>query len=336
MFRAPRHPYTYGLVNSFPSLHGVRDRLTGIPGSPPDLGHLPPGCAFHPRCQWARPVCSEVDPRLEPVGAAATRRWRAGCTGPPVRGAVPPQLSQPEPLDEVEAAPRSTRPQPTARCRPMPEPDVRAPDPGDVPVLRAVAITKHFPVRGGRRARSFMPWTASPSTCGRAGQRRGRRERLRHRPWPGSWRGCWPRPPVAWSSTAGPRGLAAARRPAVPPARADGAQDPFASLNPVHTVHYHLERPVRIHGRARGGTQVDAAVEALERVKLTRLASTPASSPTSCPAGSASGSPSPGPSPSTRRSCSPTSRVHARRLHPPRHPQPRGTVRARAAWPSCT
>jgi peptide/nickel transport system ATP-binding protein len=46
-------------------------------------------------------------------------------------------------------------------------------------------------------------------------------------------------------------------------------QDPFASLNPVHTVRYHLARPLRIHGRARGGSEVDAAVEALlSRVRL--------------------------------------------------------------------
>jgi peptide/nickel transport system ATP-binding protein len=46
-------------------------------------------------------------------------------------------------------------------------------------------------------------------------------------------------------------------------------QDPFASLNPIHNVRYHLSRPVRIHHRARGRAQVDAAVDALlSRVKL--------------------------------------------------------------------
>ena len=57
LFRAPRHPYTQGLLSSFPSLHGPRVAMTGIPGSPPDLRHVPSGCAFHPRCPYAMPEC---------------------------------------------------------------------------------------------------------------------------------------------------------------------------------------------------------------------------------------------------------------------------------------
>jgi len=47
---APQHPYTQGLLRSFPPLDGARTRLIGIPGSPPDLGDPPSGCRFHPRC----------------------------------------------------------------------------------------------------------------------------------------------------------------------------------------------------------------------------------------------------------------------------------------------
>ncbi len=50
LFHAPRHPYTRGLIDSFPSLHGPRHVMTGVPGSPPDLRDLPAGCPFHPRC----------------------------------------------------------------------------------------------------------------------------------------------------------------------------------------------------------------------------------------------------------------------------------------------
>ena len=57
LYRAPRHPYTLGLLGSFPSLHGPRRRMTGIPGSPPDLRNAPSGCAFHPRCRYAMDVC---------------------------------------------------------------------------------------------------------------------------------------------------------------------------------------------------------------------------------------------------------------------------------------
>ena len=56
----PRHPYTQGLLRSFPPLHGPLTRLTGIPGSPPDLADPPPGCRFHPRC----PHCVRDEPTL--------------------------------------------------------------------------------------------------------------------------------------------------------------------------------------------------------------------------------------------------------------------------------
>ena len=62
----PRHPYSYGLLNSFPSQHGPNRRMTGIPGSPPDLRSVPPGCAFHPRCPCAFEACSSILPVLRP------------------------------------------------------------------------------------------------------------------------------------------------------------------------------------------------------------------------------------------------------------------------------
>jgi len=51
----PLHPYTTGLMNSFPPLTGPVVRMTGIPGSPPDLADPPPGCRFNPRCPHCRP-----------------------------------------------------------------------------------------------------------------------------------------------------------------------------------------------------------------------------------------------------------------------------------------
>jgi peptide/nickel transport system ATP-binding protein len=50
-----QHPYTQGLLRSFPPLTGPLTRLTGIPGSPPDLRDLPQGCRFHPRCPHCLP-----------------------------------------------------------------------------------------------------------------------------------------------------------------------------------------------------------------------------------------------------------------------------------------
>ncbi|KAB8189326.1 ATP-binding cassette domain-containing protein [Nonomuraea phyllanthi] len=62
---SPRHPYTLGLLRSFPRLHGPREQLLGIPGTPPDLRSLPPGCAFHPRCGKAMAECSSELPALD-------------------------------------------------------------------------------------------------------------------------------------------------------------------------------------------------------------------------------------------------------------------------------
>lgn len=64
VYRRPRHPYTDGLLHSFPPLHGPRQELGGIAGSPPDLMALPTGCAFAPRCQVELPQCGQSRPPL--------------------------------------------------------------------------------------------------------------------------------------------------------------------------------------------------------------------------------------------------------------------------------
>jgi peptide/nickel transport system ATP-binding protein len=93
LFRAPRHPYSLGLLNSFPGLHGPRQHLTGIPGSPPDLRRLPAGCVFHPRCSYAIDRCATDAPALRPLAADAGRLaacWLQDGTAPaPAELAVP-------------------------------------------------------------------------------------------------------------------------------------------------------------------------------------------------------------------------------------------------------
>lgn len=64
LYLTPRHPYSYGLLNSFPNLHGERRVMGGIPGSPPDLRAVPSGCSFHPRCPMAFGPCRSVEPLL--------------------------------------------------------------------------------------------------------------------------------------------------------------------------------------------------------------------------------------------------------------------------------
>jgi peptide/nickel transport system ATP-binding protein len=64
LYRDPLHPYSHGLLHSFPALRGPRRELTGIPGSPPDLRAMPSGCAFHPRCPKAFEPCAARMPAL--------------------------------------------------------------------------------------------------------------------------------------------------------------------------------------------------------------------------------------------------------------------------------
>lgn len=66
LFRAPRHPYTQGLLASIPKLTG--GEVLGIEGRIPDYVGPPPGCRFHPRCERAMAQCEEVRPELIPIG----------------------------------------------------------------------------------------------------------------------------------------------------------------------------------------------------------------------------------------------------------------------------
>ena len=106
LYAAPRHPYTLGLLESFPPLHGERRELTGIAGSPPDLAVESVGCSFAPRCPFTMDRCRAETPPLAPIGetgrsvacwlhatpspvpvpAALSRRWTApvGPTAPGV------------------------------------------------------------------------------------------------------------------------------------------------------------------------------------------------------------------------------------------------------------
>ena len=77
LYTHPRHPYSFGVIHSFPSLHGPRRRALGIPGTPPDLRAVPSGCAFHPRCPLAFGACTTVLPRLRPVSAEPARAREA-------------------------------------------------------------------------------------------------------------------------------------------------------------------------------------------------------------------------------------------------------------------
>ena len=68
IFEAPAHPYTQGLLRSIPRLEGRSTALAAIPGQPPDLARLPPGCAFAERCPLATAECRSAPIALRQVG----------------------------------------------------------------------------------------------------------------------------------------------------------------------------------------------------------------------------------------------------------------------------
>ena len=73
LFGKPLHPYTQGLLEAYPSIHGAKEHLLGIPGSPPDLLHPPAGCRFAPRCPHAFAPCHGRQPRLLEVDGELVR-----------------------------------------------------------------------------------------------------------------------------------------------------------------------------------------------------------------------------------------------------------------------
>jgi peptide/nickel transport system ATP-binding protein len=90
LFYRPRHPYSVGLIRAVPSVTGELGDVVSIPGSPPDLIRLPPGCSYHPRCPFGTDECLLAEPPLEAVDTprhtAACIHWRAiaEATGPVV------------------------------------------------------------------------------------------------------------------------------------------------------------------------------------------------------------------------------------------------------------
>ncbi len=75
VLRAPKHPYTRGLMASIPALGARVERLNQIDGSMPRLDAIPAGCAFNPRCREAGPRCMRERPGLFPAGAGASACW---------------------------------------------------------------------------------------------------------------------------------------------------------------------------------------------------------------------------------------------------------------------
>ncbi len=176
LFRAPRHPYSLGLLTSFPALHGPRRQMTGIPGSPPDLRRLPAGCVFHPRCPYVMDRCrTDVPPllHLDDGGGRVAACWLQDGSAP-----VPPELAVPVPgagLAGARATARSPL-EPTVPARGRAPSGLRGPRGGSgPPPARAAPARRGRPREPERRARG----RGRLARAGRStGHRRGRRERL--------------------------------------------------------------------------------------------------------------------------------------------------------------
>lgn len=124
LFRAPRMPYTVGLLGSIPRMDGPpRSPLIPITGAPPAMHALPPGCPFAPRCPVAIDACRTAEPPLAETGPG----HRAAC----IR------------TDEV-----GTEALFTAYRREVAEPETAPPADARV-VLRVSELTKTFPITSG-------------------------------------------------------------------------------------------------------------------------------------------------------------------------------------------
>ena len=135
IFKAPQHPYTWGLLTSIPRLDNPRgDALVPISGRPPSLIHRPSGCYFHPRCPYVQEDHKRIDPPLKPVNAEGGHAV-ACLLSEPVRKRIWEGLQEgrdPDSLKRIaaDAVPRASQPvsdaQPPSDAAPRPADSVSA------------------------------------------------------------------------------------------------------------------------------------------------------------------------------------------------------------------
>jgi peptide/nickel transport system ATP-binding protein len=238
------HPYTRGLLTSFPKLHGPRVKLSGIPGSPPNLREKLTGCAFIPRCGFATDACATVDMALAPI--------------------------EPEP-DHLTACPFVNAAQQAAPTPPAPSEDRRPADTGQV-VLEAVDLEKRFRLGRGRKATDVAAVNhvslklregTVTALVGESGSGKTTVARLlAGQEGRSGGRILLDGQPIEPASKRGFRAYKGVVQMVF--------QDPFASLNPLHTVSYHLTRALRLHASQSGREpSQDELDKLLEQVRLT-------------------------------------------------------------------
>ena len=95
IFNSPQHPYTQRLLEAFPDVEEPGSSLASIPGTPPRLDDLPPGCRFEPRCHCSTDICTQAPP---PLVEAAPGQWVACYLAGTGHITVPPQELTVSPL----------------------------------------------------------------------------------------------------------------------------------------------------------------------------------------------------------------------------------------------
>jgi peptide/nickel transport system ATP-binding protein len=213
------HPYTRGLLTSFPRLRGPRVKLSGIPGSPPDLRGALAGCPFVPRCGFATDACKTVDMTLSAV--------------------EPDHLSA---CPFVNAAHVQSEPVVAAQQRQASDGAVAL---QAVDLEKRYRLGRHVEVDAVRGVSLALRRGTITALVGESGSGKTTVARLlsgQERRSGGDI--LLDGEPIDPSARRGFRAYKGAVQMVF--------QDPFASLNPLHTVRYHLERALRLHGERTG------------------------------------------------------------------------------------
>jgi peptide/nickel transport system ATP-binding protein len=262
VFSSPRHPYSRGLLEAFPSIRGPKVPLTGIAGSPPDLAAPPPGCRFAPRCAFATEVCVQTAPALVRDGDVLVRclLYGAGAAPPPSPRLDGPPV--PAPLSPPSSAPPS-----------VPAPAEAASQQTASPLLEVRSLSMHFKM-GGMGSRSRLH--AVDDVTFRIGEREivalvgesgsGKSTIVRllalvYRPTAGEITFCGR--PVSKLRRRRDRLAYRGNVPMV-------FQDPYSSINPAYRVGHGILRAMKLHRRDLGRDERRAeARRVLKAVGLT-------------------------------------------------------------------
>ena len=311
VFRAPEHPYTWGLLSSMPRMDRERqDRLVPIKGTPPSLINVPRGCAFHPRCPYgaAPRGWAHRRPELEETSAGHLVRCHLDRRGAPShlqRGGGSEAVSVSSETEPLE--PRAERPADRSCSRHRAAevlPDLKGLLRRQVGAVKAVDGID-FAVR---RARPSASWGRAAAARPRwAGWSPGCRAHRRHH----HLRGPGHRPPS---------------QHALRPLRRDIQiifQDPYSSLNPRHTVGAIIAAPFHLQGVKPAGRRQEgrAGPAGARRTEPRALQPVPARVLRR-------------PAPAHRRR--PGARAQARSSSWPTSRSPPSTSRSRRRWSTCS